>query len=153
MLPECFDISHSSHQRNRCLNLVSMADHFAAVLVQQSPDLTGVEPSEQDHGGQHQTSVENVQEPLVRDKVSIVALAVLDQAKDRSDQDERTAAVEGVEMFLPGVVADHAATGGYLVHAHVEGDADDDEESKEQDLNDKTADGDMFAVLECFEGT
>ena len=56
-------------------------------------------------------------------------------------------------MLPPGVVADHAATGGYLVHAHVESDADDDEESEEQDLNDKTADGDVFTVFECFEGT
>lgn len=89
----------------------------------------------------------------MRDEVSVVALAVLDQAEDRSDQNERTAAVESVEMLLPGVVADHAAAGGYLVHAHVESDADDDEEAKEQNLDDKTADGDVFAVLECFDCT
>ena len=59
-----------------------MTDHFAAVLVQQSPDLTGVEPSEQGHGGEHQTSIENVQEPLVRDEVTIVTLTVFDQAED-----------------------------------------------------------------------
>ena len=53
-------------------------------------------------------------------------------------------------MLLPGVVADHAATGGNLVHAHVESDADDDEEAKEQNLNDKTADSDVFSVLKCF---
>jgi len=147
------DINRLSHQRDRRLDLVAMADHLATVLVQQGPDLTGVEPSEQDHGGQHQTSIEHVQEPFVRDEVSVVALAVLDQAEDRSDQNERTTAVESVEMFLPRVVADHAAAGGYLVHAHVESDADDDEEAKEQNLDDQTADGDVFAVLECFDCT
>lgn len=47
----CVGVGHSSHQRDRRLNLVAMADHLATVLVQQGPDLTRMEPSEQGHGG------------------------------------------------------------------------------------------------------
>lgn len=86
----------------------------------------------------------------MRDQVSIIALSILDQTEDRSDQDQRTAAVKSIKMFLPGVGSDHAAAGRYPVHANVEGDADDNEEAKEEDLNDETADGDVFAVLESL---
>lgn len=89
----------------------------------------------------------------MRDEIAVIALSVLDQSKDRSNQDECTATIEGVEMFLPGVGADHAAAGRYLVHAHVEGDADNDEKTEEEDLNHETTDGDVFAIFERLKCT
>lgn len=87
----------------------------------------------------------------MRDQIPIVALSILDQTEDRPDEDERATAVESVKMFLPGVGADHAAAGGYPVHADVESNADNDEKAEEEDLNDETTDGDVFTVLECLE--
>lgn len=49
-----------SHHRNRCLDLVAVADHLSTILVEHSPDLTRVEPSKQHHGRKHQASIEDV---------------------------------------------------------------------------------------------
>lgn len=70
-----------------------MADHLSTILVQHGPDLAWVEPGEQSHGSEHETSIEDVQEPLVRDEISIVTLSVLGQTEDRSNQNERAAAI------------------------------------------------------------
>lgn len=72
----------------------------------------------------------------MRDEIAIIPLSILNQTEDRSDQDEGTAAVKSIKVFLPGVGVDHAAAGGHPCHANVEGDADNDEEAEEEDLND-----------------
>lgn len=91
-------------------------------------------PREQDHRSQHEASVKNVEEPFVRDQISVIPLSVLGQTEDRSDQNECAAAVQGVKMSSPRVLREHALAGGYPVHADVEGDADNNEEAEEQNL-------------------
>lgn len=56
-------------------------------------------------------------------------------------------------MLLPGVLSYHATASRYSVHADVEGDADDDEEPEEDDLDNETTDCDVFAILQRRERT
>lgn len=84
----------------------------------------------------------------MRDQVPVVALSVLDQTEDGPDQDEGTTTIKSIKMFLPRIVAAHAAAGRNAIHANVEGDADNDEKAKEEDLDDKTTDGYVFAGFE-----
>ena len=115
--------------------------------MQQRGDLTRVDPRHQNHCGEHEDSIENIQECLVRDEISVVALRILDEAKEASDENEQTGSVKRVELSLPRDRIRVGFRGRLAQHADVKHDAGDDEEAEKEELDYKTANDDLFSQV------
>lgn len=113
-------------------------------------DGAGVPDVEEDHAGEHEDGVEDVEESLVAEDVAVVSLDVLDDTEDGSDHDEDGDGVEDVEEAGPGDLGGHGGGGRDGGDTVVEDGGDDDEEAEEEELDDETADDDVaahFAVV------
>jgi len=113
--------------------------------MDQSIDLAGMEPSKDTHGTEHKTTIENVKESLMRDDVASVALGIFGQTEDGSDQDEKTASIQGEEVTLPRYVfaSDSASRGS--PQAEVEHASNDTEHAEKENLDDQTDNDDVLA--------
>ncbi|CAI4215941.1 unnamed protein product [Parascedosporium putredinis] len=119
------------------------------VILAPSQQLGGVIKQEDDHHAQHQHRVKDVEEHLVGQQRSLVALRVLDQAEDGTHKDQAAHEVQHVDDVLPANLSAplrlppqiHAG----LHEASVENDRDDHEQAKEQDLYDETDENDRLA--------
>ena len=69
-------------------SLLELNSAMSGLALQiQISHLAWVDPIEQDHDQEHQSSIENVEEHLMAEQVSGVALDVLDNAEDASNED------------------------------------------------------------------
>lgn len=79
---------------------------------------------------------------------AIVPHHILDDSEDGSDHDQRTGAVQVVQMQLPWHGHGERSGGRHLAHADVEDARHDDKEAKDDDLDAETSHDDVLAELD-----
>lgn len=155
--------STSAQQLNRLhhLNLTPLLD-FAkedeiprrlSTTADQSLDLAGMDVAHNGHGGEHQQRIEDVKIPLPRQDVAAVSLSILDEAHNRSDEDEDADAVQAPHVFL--IRQALALECRCFADAEVEDGACDDEKAEDDYLQGETDEDEVFAgpdaVAACCE--
>lgn len=140
-------ISRLNHLEGRSGNKFTGQDGLLGVLVstaKQTVDLTWVAPLKSDHHNEHQQSIEDIDENLVLHEESVVSLDVFNHANNGTNQNEDASNVKGNHVASPDAAQLQGSRGGASGQASLENDRCDGEEAEEDDLNEKTADNDVF---------
>lgn len=122
-----------------------MSHSFPSIPFQHGIDLARMEPGEYAHSAKHQAAIEDIQEPLMRNQVTVISLGVLGKTEDGSDEDEQAACVQSVKIALPSQVSLDDSRCRVSHHAGMKYDGNDQEEREEEDLDHEAADDDVFA--------
>lgn len=109
-------------------------------------------PGVDDHGDEHEEGIKDVQRPLVREEVAVLATNVLNDTDDGSDQNQDAHAVQHVQDFLPSRVGVHGGARGVATHAQVEDEGGDGEEAKEADLDEQTNQNHILGQVGVLDG-
>lgn len=97
---------------------------------------------------QHKNAVKDKDEHLCRHEIAMVALDVLDNAKDASGEDQDARDVERNEVELPSDKRIGGFPRGSLHHSPVEEGADDDKGAKKGKLDKEARDDHVFANVD-----
>ncbi|VTO91764.1 unnamed protein product [Fusarium graminearum] len=120
-----------SSTRSKCSHAVPFT---TPPFIQNSSYLGRVEPVEQYHNKEHQEGIENVEIDFMLEQETAVTLNVLNRSEKRSHHDEQATDVKNHHVLLPWKSASRP-TSWVLEDGSMEGDGDNDKDSKENELD------------------
>jgi hypothetical protein len=136
-----------------CLQLIILETMFdVPPTTQPRLNFAGMHNVEDDHNGQHQHCIENIEIVLVAKYVPVVALDVLDNPKDGPNEDQDASCVQRDEVLMPRAtrlhgMASRMATDGSVIRACYQ-----NEEAEKRQLNEETSNNHMLASRPRIEG-
>lgn len=133
----------------QCLRLIDRMNILVlGPLGRRERQPAGKPPGKRHDGAEHEQRVEDVQGPLVLERVAGLAHGVLDDAEDGAHKDEDTAGVQHDHEALPLAAVAREALRGALAQPRVENGRHDEEQAEHDDLDDQAAKDDVLAHLQ-----
>jgi hypothetical protein len=99
-------------------------------------------PQQNRRDNKHQRPVQTQQIRFMRHQHTVIPHAKFNHPEQRADHHQHAANIQRKDQLSPGPGDRVRARGGVLVHAEVEVDGGDDEETEEDDLNGQAAEDD-----------
>lgn len=142
----------AGRQRFQAFRRLIYAFHLVSPALVLGFEMLDVPDQEDYHDGCHENSIEDVEEDLMRDKVSSVALKILDDSENASDKDNGARCVKNPEISFPRNGLSKSGRSRLSSEAMMEKNGGDDEEAKDADLGEKSGDDNLLAYFVQLQG-